>query len=260
MTFRGMTGRLRLGAAFGASLTLGAALFAQDFNASKGKAPQTSSSSSSAASETEKPRIRRIWVGATGSCTPLKLVTTSSITNSTTGETISSSAANGQVGGGINLNFRVYGNWWLNASGIYRFTGYDTNDSLNDTNSTYYLERTRARYFDFPLLLRYAGPRFRWSKYSFYEGGGAIREAASISTATAAENYLGYFCCASPSTTNIRRRIEGVVVGTGVVGRDEFGIKVAPEVRYVRWMDDTFRSPTVGSQRDQLEIAITFGY
>lgn len=243
-----------------ASLLLGLSLLAQNPDSSSDKASQkqTSSSSSSSSSESESRTIRRIWFGFSGNYTPFRLVATSNSTNSTTGETVSSKAANGEAGGGVNLNVRVFGSFWLSAGGVYRWAGYDTNDSVNNN---VYIERTRARILDFPLLVRYADSKFRWSKYSFYELGGAARYATSIKMTRAAVDSTGtYFCCAPASTTNVKRMIEGVVVGTGLVGKDDFGIKVAPEVRYVRWMGDTFRSPTLLTQRDQLEVVITFGF
>lgn len=243
-----------------ASLVLGLTLFGQSAaDTSKTKSAQTSSSSSSS-SESEGHKIRRIWVGFSANYTPLRILKVSSSTNSTTGETVSSTAANGQLGGGVNVNVRVYGSFWLTFGGVYRFAGYDTNTSVNNTAETAYVERTRARLLDFPLLVRYADSRFRWSKYSFYEVGGEARYATSLKTTYGASDSNGFFCCAPTSTTNIKKMVEGVVVGTGLVGKDDFGIKVAPEVRYVRWFGDTFRGPTLASQRDQLEVVITFGF
>ncbi len=189
---------------------------------------------------------------------PFKVVKASTNTNATTGEIISSTAANGQAGAGVTLNLRVFGSWWLNLGGIYRFGGYDTTDAVN--SNTLYLERTRAHYLDFPALIRYSGPRFRWNRYSFYEGGAAVRYASDVRLTQSANNGFDYYCCAPPSTTSVRRMIEGVVVGTGISGKDDFGIVVSPEVRYTRWMGNTFRSPTVSTMRDQLELTISFGF
>jgi hypothetical protein len=204
--------------------------------------------------------IPRFWVGLSGNYTPFRMVKGTEVTDSTTGNDTISSPANGQVGGGINFNVRLFGNYWINIGGVYRFAGYDTNAYINDVNGTTYIERTRARYLDFPVLFRYAGPHLRWNRHSFWEAGGTLRYATSIKMNEAASNVNGYFCCAPASTTTVKRQIEGVTVGTGLVGKDDFGIKVAPEVRYTRWMGNTFSSSTVATPRDQLEVAISFGF
>jgi hypothetical protein len=213
---------------------------------------------SSSSHESTSSEIPRVWGGFTGSYIPFKLSTATTTTNSSTGEIISSKADNGQAGGGVTFNVRLFGPYWLNIGGIYRFGGYDKTDAIN--SNTIYLERTRARYLDFPVLIRYAGPHFRWNKYSFYEAGAALRYATHVQLTQSANNGSVYYCCAPPSTTGIRRSIEGVVVGTGVSGRDDFGIVVSPEVRYTRWMGNTFTSPTISTMRDQLELTISFGF
>lgn len=252
---------LRWSIAFAASLAMTPALLAQTSGDTQNtRAKQTQYSSSSSSSESEAPTIPRIWGGVIGSYTPLKTFTASTQTNSTSGEVVSSTVANGQAGGGLTVNARIYGSFWVNFGAVYRYGGYDTSDSINDAQGTLFIERTRARIFDFPLLVRYAGPRFRWNKHAFYEVGGAIRDASNIKVSDAAVTNNGPFCCAPPSTLTIRHIGEGAVVGTGLTGRDEFGIVVSPEIRYTRWMDDMFRSPTVATQRDQLEITISFGF
>jgi hypothetical protein len=242
------------------SLFCATALLAQDADSSTSSSGKSypSGLTSSSVHESTSSEIPRIWGGIVGSYLPFKVVSASSTTNSTTGEAISSTADNGQAGAGVTLNFRVFRSYWLNLGGIYRFGGYDTTDALNA--NTIYLERTRARFLDFPALIRYTGPHFHWSKYSFYEAGAAVRYATHINLTQSANNGIEYYCCAPPSTTGIKRTIEGVVVGTGVSGKDDFGIVVSPEVRYTRWMSDTFRSPTIATMRNQLEVTISFGF
>lgn len=243
-----------------ALLILAAPLRAQDAGSSTsstGKSYPTGLTSSSVR-ESKSSEIPRIWGGITGSYLPFKSISASSTSNSTTGEVVTSTAANGQAGAGLTFNVRLFGPYWLNIGGVYRFGGYDTTDGIN--NNTIYLERTRAHYLDFPVLIRYAGPHFRWNKYSFYEVGGALRYATHIDLTQAASNGFNYYCCAPPSTTSIKRNIEGIVVGTGISGKDDFGIIVSPEVRYTRWLGDTFSSPTIATMRNQLEVTISFGF
>lgn len=239
--------------------------FAQD-PGSPGTSGSSSSSSksysrgltSSSVHESKSSEIPRIWFGLTGSYVPFKVVQANSSTNSTTGEIISSTSDNGQAGAGATLNARIFGSWWLSLGATYRFGGYDTTDAVN--YNTIYLERARANFLDFPAMIRYAGPHFRWNKYSFYEVGGAVRYATHVDLQQSASNGYTYYCCAPPSTTTIKRSIEGVVVGTGIAGKDDFGIIVSPEVRYTRWMGNNFTSPTVATMRNQLELTISFGF
>jgi hypothetical protein len=260
MRFRTLISPFRIAVAVPLVLLCATALLAQDTDSSTSSSGNSHRSglTSSSVHESTSSEIPRIWGGFVGSYLPFKVVSAKNTTNSTTGEAVSSSAENGQAGGGVTLNFRVFGSYWLNLGGIYRFGGYDTTDAVN--SSTIYLERTRARYLDFPALIRYTGPHFRWSKYSFYEAGAAVRYATHINLTQSASNGITYYCCAPPSTTSIRRTIEGVVVGTGVSGKDDFGIVVSPEVRYTRWLSDTFRSPSIATMRNQLEVTISFGF
>jgi hypothetical protein len=214
--------------------------------------------SSSSVPEIHEQTLPRIWVGVSANMSPLKLFTNSSNTNSNSDFT-STKVANGQVGGGLNVSFHLLHNYWLNIGGSYYFGGYDTTDLINDTAGTVYVERTRARILDFPVLVRYTGPRFRWSRYSFYELGGTLRLTTSVDVHEAAADENGNFCCAPATGTRFKRETEGITVGTGLVFKDDFGIKSAPEVRYTRYLNSAIAGPTVGTMRNQLEVAITFG-
>jgi hypothetical protein len=216
---------------------------------------------SSSVNVSNSSEIPRFWAGVSGSYLPLKMEVVKSATNATTGEIISSTQANGQAGAGVTLNFRMFSGFWISLGGIYRFGGYDTTDQVN--SNTIYLERTRARLLDFPALIRYTGPHLhylRLTRYQFWEAGAAVRYASDVKLTQAANNGIIYYCCAPPSTTSVKRMIEGVVVGTGVSGKDDFGIVVTPEVRYTRWMGNTFSAPTVATMRNQVEVTVSFGW
>lgn len=229
---------------------------AQDVDTTKSK---STSSISSSNEEKDSTVHQRFWAGIYGSGTPLRMTSTHDYTDAN-GDAFTSTKAGGIVGGGVNLNLRITKNYWLNLGAVYHFAGFDTIDTVNDSNNTVYTTRYRSHMFDFPLLVRYAGPKFRWSKYSFYELGGVGRYATSPQISGTASDDNGSYCCAPPPGVNFKRFIPGVSVGTGLVAKDDFGIKVAPEVRYIRWFGDTFHSTTVGTMRDQLEIGISFGF
>jgi hypothetical protein len=247
-----------------ASLAAGLCLAADDAGDPNGGTPKDKSAHqmiSSSVKTSEKP-IPRIWFGLTGSYTPLKLVTGNSngLTNAN-GDVVTSTSANGLVGGGAILNFRLFHGYWLSLGSIYRFTGYDATDTLNDVNGTVFIERTRVRLIDFPLMLRYSGRKWNPSKYTFYEIGGVIREGFSLQTTTNATDAVTGELGAAPTTgTTFKHTVRGLVAGAGLIGKDDFGIIVSPEVRYTRWLGETFNSPIVGSQRNQLELTVSFGF
>lgn len=246
-TQRRVSTTLGLVAAYASALVIAPALWAQD-----------SIGSSSSVPEIHEQTLPRIWVGISANMSPLKLFTSSSSTDSN-GDTTSTTVANGEAGGGLNINLHLLHNYWLNVGGSYYFGGYDTTNAINDTAGTLYVERTRARIIDFPVLVRYAGPRFRWNRNSFYELGGTLRLATSIDVHETAVDTSGYICCAPPTSTHFKRETEGIAVGTGLVFKDDFGIKSAPEIRYTRYLNSAIAGPTVGTMRNQLEIALTFG-
>ncbi len=222
------------------------------------KTPKQMVSSSVKASETPIPRI---WIGLTGSYTPLRLlhVNSNGLTDAN-GDSFTASRAQGQVGGGLTLNARILRNYWISIGAIYRFTGYDTTDAVFDTNSDVFFERSRVRLIDVPVMLRYTGRKYNISKYTFYELGGVLRDGISRKTLNQWVDVNGPVGVGPSSGTSYRRMTYGAVAGAGVIGKDDFGIIVSPEVRYTRFFDDVFASPLLGTQKNQLEITVSFGF
>jgi hypothetical protein len=122
-----------------------------------------------------------------------------------------------------------------------------------------------VRLLDIPVMVRYSGKKFNPSKHTFYEIGGVVRQGFSLQTTTnATDQVTGELGAGPASGTAYKRRIFGAVAGAGLIGRDDFGIVVSPEVRYTRWMSDTFSSPNitslVNSNKNQLELTVSFGF
>ena len=236
--------------------------------APKEKSVKQAVSSSVKPSEKAVPRI---WIGLTGSYTPLKLIKANNSGNITDSgdNTYTAKAAQRQVGGGAIVNIRLIKGFGISMGAIYRFTGYDATEDTNPLNSSVgdtfeNIERTRVRLLDIPVMVRYSGKKFNPSKHTFYEVGGVVRQAFSTQTGTYAVDYLYNDRPGSTFGTNYKRRVYGAVAGAGLIGRDDFGIIVSPEVRYTRWMDDTFSSPIVSglvnSNKNQLGVTVSFGF
>jgi hypothetical protein len=224
-------------------------------------APKRGVSSSVKASETPIPRI---WIGLTGSITPLRLLHTNASGNlqDAAGDALLATNNSGWVGGGLTLHVRITKSFWINVGGIYRYVGYDWMFNTTDLNEDAFAERSRLRMIDIPLLVRYTGKKWNPSKYTFYELGGTYRDVFSRVT-TADQTAFASTAGIGPgisSGTAYHRTSYGATVGAGLIAKDDFGIIVSPEVRYTRWMGDTLGSNVIGTQKNQLEITLTFGF
>ncbi len=227
------------------------------------KSPKQLVSSSVKASEAQT--LPRIWIGLTGSYTPFKAVHVSSNgLSDAADDTINATSSGGEFGGGLSVNARIWHSYWISVGAIYRFFGYDWMFDSSDVNGDAWVERSRARGLDFPVLIRYNGKKFNPSKHTFYELGGTYRDMLSrtitgLQTDTvAAGAAIGP---AIPSGVNYRKHGEGATVGAGFWAKDDFGIIVSPEVRYTRWFDDTFsQAGVLSSQKNQLEVTVSFGF
>jgi hypothetical protein len=259
-------------AALAASWAVGLCFADDDPGDPNGGAPKSAKQAVSSSVKPSEKAVPRIWIGLTGSYTPLKLVKANNSGNITDsgGDTYTAKAAQGQAGGGAIVNIRLIKGFGISLGAIYRFTGYDATEDTNPANSAIgdtfeNIERTRVRLLDIPVMVRYSGKKFNPSKHTFYELGGVVRQGFSTQTGTYATEYL--FNETGPGSTfgtNYKRRVYGAVAGAGLIGRDDFGIIVSPEVRYTRWMDDTFSSPIVSglvnSNKNQLEVTVSFGF
>ena len=237
----------------------------------------TSSSSSSSSSPAAKSE-RRFTGGATFSVLGLTQIKGDTSTINNTSEIATQYVTKGaseRIGYGLTLQVRVTDHFYVDLSALLRRVGYQmtttvattTTSVLNGvsfpvTTTTSTHEDTRARLIDVPFLVRYYGtgkrPRSpRW----FLEAGGAWRLANDIRTSLDSTDESGIVtCCTSTPTVPQHRSSVGAVAGAGIQFVDEFGIRVIPEVRYTRWLEQTFDNLTTRSQRNQVEadISLTF--
>jgi hypothetical protein len=239
----------------------------------------TPSSGSSSSSSAPTPKAeRRFSGGVTLSILGLSLIPGATTTVNNTSEISTqyqTKGASERIGYGLTIQARITDHFYVDISGLVRRIGYQLTTTVATTttavlNGTSYLtttttethEDTRSRLIDVPLVLRYYGtgkrPRSpRW----FLEAGGAWRLANDIRTSTDTTDASGVNTCCTytPTVPNHRSGI-GMVAGAGIQLMDEFGIKVTPEVRYTRWVDEVFDNLSTRTQRNQVEadISLTF--
>ena len=185
------------------------------------------------------------------------------------------SNASARLGYGITLQAGLTDHFAIAGGIYYRKIGYQFTTSINTTiniveggtvvpttTTTSTHDDTRAHLFDIPFVLRYYGksrhtPGPRW----FVEAGGSWRDATSFRTSEDSTDASGVqTCCTSIPTQPAHRNARGFVAGAGLQFIDPFGIRVVPEVRYTRWVNEIFSEFTTHTQRNQLEANITLSF
>jgi hypothetical protein len=142
----------------------------------------------------------------------------------------------------------------------------DPNSSYDNRPLTTITQDTRANYWDVPLVARYyntglKAPRgLGWISQTFLIGGGAYRHVSNIRTGTSTQ-----FPDSSTSYNEIpvdpaKRNLVGLVGGAGYKLFEYGKFKAMGEVRYTRWFGYTFQGPAYESQKNQLELGLSFTY
>ncbi|HTB12303.1 MAG TPA: hypothetical protein VK752_12055 [Bryobacteraceae bacterium] len=142
----------------------------------------------------------------------------------------------------------------------------DPNSSYDNRPLTSITQDTRANYWDVPIVARYYGIRSKaprglgWLSQTFLIGGGAYRHVSNIRTGTSTtfpDTSTTYN--EIPVTPN-NRNLLGVVGGVGYKLFEYGKFKSMGEFRYTRWFGYTFQGPAYESQKNQLEIGLSFSY
>ncbi|MCW5981373.1 MAG: hypothetical protein KIT09_25030 [Bryobacteraceae bacterium] len=142
-------------------------------------------------------------------------------------------------------------------------TGIDDEDTddMNEQQTTSVFEQTRACYWDIPVLARfYDSSRRREGSRGFLTGGIAIRHAVNVRTYREVTSPDGVTTGGEAASRPAHSTVAGLVFGGGFLMRAGGGLKIAPELRYTRWLADVFHSPPTQSRRNQFEILIAFGF
>lgn len=145
-------------------------------------------------------------------------------------------------------------------SDIYEGTD-NINTSADERKHTVRSEDTRAVFYDLPIVARwYAKDRFRPGPRFFMEAGYSWRRASNIKTSISTSINTADPVITNNPTAPKQRTIRGFVAGLGVHAVDPFGIRVVPEVRYTRWMNETWNFLSTRTNRNQIEAVLSIGF
>lgn len=142
----------------------------------------------------------------------------------------------------------------------------DPNSSYDNRPVTSITQDTRANYWDFPLVARYYISRAKaprglgWISQTFLIGGGTFRHVANIRTGTSTSLPDGSTSYNEVPVTPQNRNTVGLVGGVGYKLFEYGKFKAMGEARYTRWFGYTFQGPAYESQKNQLEIGLSFTY
>lgn len=188
---------------------------------------------------------------------------------------INTSGASSRIGYGLTAQAAITEHFALAVGGYLRRMGFISNSVVNTTVTTFINgaqqstttitsthDDVRTRLIDIPVMIRFYGrgrhtPGARW----FIEGGGAYRDVERVrSSRYTVDNSGNITCCTNNVVQPPHRNSRGFGVGAGAQFIDPFGIRVVPEVRYIRWVTPIFSDATTHMQRNEIEAAITLSF
>jgi len=142
----------------------------------------------------------------------------------------------------------------------------DPNSSYDNRPLTTVTQDTRADYWDVPLVVRYYGLRNKaprglgWLAQAFVLGGGAYRHVSNIRTGTSTSEPDGSTSYNEIPAKALRSNLIGATGGFGYKVFEYGKFKAMAEGRYTRWFGTTFQGPSYVSQKNQVEIGLSFTY
>jgi len=244
--------------------------------------PQASSPSTGSSSSTQAPDNnesgRRFSGGVTLSVLGFSLISGKTVTVDNTSlisTQYQTERSSSLIGYGLTGQVRITPHFSVDLSALYRKAGYQYTDTVattintvlngvvsSTTSNTDTHQDVHARFFDFPLTVRYySGAKYPNGPRWFAEAGGAWRWANGIRTSTDTTDAAGVnTCCTFTPVVPNHRSVIGMVAGVGLQFIDPFGIHVVPEVRYTRWIDQIFENPSTHMQQNQLDASISLTF
>ncbi|HNY39505.1 MAG TPA: outer membrane beta-barrel protein [Bryobacteraceae bacterium] len=174
---------------------------------------------------------------------------------------------------GASLVFHFNDKWGLGVDAMYRNAGYDQfihsetivdEDDEDDEDPVllgYTNDRTRATFWDVPVLLRYTrSQQKRWRP----KMTGMIGVSARFTTGI--ESYRetvdkDYFVVQTTEPVKPAHKLSpGATVGVGMEWKDEIGVRVSIEGRYTRWQNGAFKSGPTVMGRNTVEILLGLSF
>jgi hypothetical protein len=142
----------------------------------------------------------------------------------------------------------------------------DPNSSYDTRPLTSITQDTRANYWDVPVVARYylhreKAPRgLGWISQTFVLGGATYRHVSNIRTGTSTSLPDSSTSYNETPVVPSHDNLVGVVGGVGYKLFEYGKFKAMGEARYTRWFGYTFQGPAYESQKNQLEIGLSFTY
>jgi len=135
------------------------------------------------------------------------------------------------------------------------------NSSFDTRTKTTIVQDSKINYWELPLLAHYYGfrPSGRLSR-AYLTGGVEYRHMGRIRTGntyTYPDGTSDYN--ETPPAAN-RHNQFGAVVGVGMRFLDDFNVKLAPEVRYIRWFGTTLQGQAFQSAASQIEAGVGLSF
>jgi len=141
-------------------------------------------------------------------------------------------------------------------------TGVDNpNTVIDDRQGTNLTDKTRAHYWDVPVLIRYYNlGRYEEGNRWFFDLGATRRHVRGIRSTLGTQPPGGEMTTVGGAVTPRKRNLFGGTAGFGVQLIDPVGVRVIPEVRYTKWMGRTFDNRATRSNTHQLEFILSLSF
>lgn len=137
----------------------------------------------------------------------------------------------------------------------------DPNSGTDDRPITTTVQTSTANYWVLPFLVRYyeLRPRGIFSR-TYAIGGLEYRHIGRVRTGNDIYYPDGSTGYNEIPVVPVHSNQVGVVAGVGYRFRDAFGIKVTPELRYIRWNNSAFQGVGYASAVNQGEVSLGFSF